>query len=99
MGIINSAPLSMGLYTKAGAPKWHNAPSHVQMAVELAFKHCDEKQIDLTKLALYFSTSCPLVDLTVVSMSSEEIVASNVDLLATGLNENERKVLEEIRNL
>jgi len=89
----------MGLYTEAGAPQWHNAPSHVRMAVDLAFRHCNERGVNLTKLALYFSALCPLVDLTVVSMSSEEIVKENVNVITTDLTDNEKKALEEIRNL
>lgn len=89
----------MGLYTESGAPGWHNAPSHVRMAVDSAFRHCQEKGVSLTKLALYFSASNPCADLTVVSMSSEEIVRQNVELIKNGLNETEKRVLEEIRNL
>jgi hypothetical protein len=53
----------------------------------------------LTKLAIYFSAASHLdsVDLTIVSMSSERIVKENVSYLEE-LNENEKKVLNEIRN-
>lgn len=90
----------MGLYTESGAPVWHNAPSHVRMAVDMAFGHCKERGVNLTKLALYFSaTWCPNVDLTLVSMSSEEIVRENVKLVEQGLTEHEKTVLDEIRNM
>lgn len=89
----------MGLYTQAGAPSWHNVPSHVRMAVDMAFQYCQDKGVNLTKLALHFSASNPLVDLTIISMSSEEIVQENVEIISKGLNEHERKVLDDIRNL
>lgn len=89
----------MGMYTEAGAPVWHNAPSHVRMAVEMAFGHSKEKEVNLTKLALYFSASCPHADLTIVSVSSEEHLLENVEWISSGLSDHEKQVLKEIRNL
>jgi len=40
VGIINSAPLSMGLYTETGAPSWNRAPCEVKKAVKEAFEYC-----------------------------------------------------------
>jgi len=40
VGIINSAPLSMGLYTETGAPSWNRAPPQVKEAVKAAFEYC-----------------------------------------------------------
>ena len=52
--------------------------------------------VDITKLAFNFSTSHTDVDLTIVSMSSEQIVRNNVDFL-NELNDQEKKILNEIR--
>lgn len=89
----------MGLYTESGAPQWHNAPSHVRMAIDLAFTYCKERGVSLTKLALFFSISCNIADMSIVSMSSEDFVRDNVELVNIGLNEYEKKILDEIRNL
>ena len=40
VGIINAAPLSMGLYSEAGAPDWHMAPGNVKVAAREAFVYC-----------------------------------------------------------
>ena len=43
MGIINAAPLSMGLYSPLGPPDWHRAPANVKTAVKEAFEYCNVK--------------------------------------------------------
>lgn len=89
----------MGLYTEIGAPKWHNAPNNIRMAVEMASKHCKERGVNLSRLALYFSASFEQVDITIVSMATEEIVHENVSLVTSGLTDIESQVLKEIRSM
>ena len=53
--------------------------------------------MDLTKLAFNFSVSNADIDLTIVSMSSEQIVRDNVEFL-NELSDHEKQTLEQIRN-
>jgi len=53
--------------------------------------------VDLTKLAFNFSVSNADIDLTIVSMSSEQIVRDNVEFL-NELSDPEKQTLEQIRN-
>jgi hypothetical protein len=50
----------------------------------------------LTKLAIHFSVTNPLIDLSLVSMPSIDIVKENVNYL-NDLDENENITLQEIR--
>ncbi|CAF0745779.1 unnamed protein product [Brachionus calyciflorus] len=96
VGIINSAPLSMGLLTDVGPPVWHRAPENVKKAAREANDYCKSKGVSLSKLAIHFSATNNQIDTTLVSMSSEKLVQENVDSL-NDLNENEKDVLNEIR--
>lgn len=40
VGLINSAPLSMGLLTDIGPPNWHRAPENVRNAARMASNYC-----------------------------------------------------------
>ena len=55
-----------------------------------------EKNVNLTKLAINFSINQPAVDMTIVSMSSVDIVKDNVNFISD-LSEYEKEVLDEIR--
>ena len=87
----------MGLYSPIGPPTWNRTPDHVKSAVKTAFDYCKSKNVNLTKLAIHFSATNPLIDLTIVSMTSVEIVDNNVSFLDE-LNETEQETLNEIRN-
>ena len=54
----------------------------------IKFNFKKERNVNLTKLAIHFSVTNPLIDLSLVSMPSVEIVKENVNYLNT---------LEEIR--
>ena len=53
--------------------------------------------MNLVKLAINFSATNPQVDTTIVSLSSVQIIKDNVNNIEE-LSENEKQVLEEIRN-
>lgn len=53
--------------------------------------------MNLTKLAFNFSVSHKDIDLTIVSMSSENLVRDNVEFL-NELTDYEKQILEQIRN-
>ena len=55
------------------------------------------KNVNLTKLAFNFSVSHEEIDLTIVSMSSENLIRDNVEFL-NELSDNEKEILNQIRN-
>ncbi len=118
MGIINAAPLSMGLFTPMGASRWHRARLNesVMNAVSNAFEYTQVKlsnynermsfdiynffskanNVDLTKLAFLFSVNQPDADVTLFSVTSKTILEENIKHLKDGMNDKEKKVLNDV---
>jgi L-galactose dehydrogenase len=70
IGLINAAPLHMGLLTEAGAPDWHPAPAEVQLAVREALAFCERRDVDLSEVGLRFCFAYPHVASTLVGIST-----------------------------
>ena len=78
VGIINASPLSMGLLSDRGAPKWHPASQEIKAACARAAAFCRERGADISKLALQFSAAHPDLATTLVGTASPENMAKNV---------------------
>ena len=57
VAVINASPLSMGMLTEAGPQKWNPAQSEVKDACRRAVEYCRENGVDITRLAVKYSTS------------------------------------------
>ena len=57
--LINASPVGMGLLTEGGRgiPKWHPASPEIQKAAVDASRYCSEQGVDITRLAINYSTS------------------------------------------
>ena len=55
VGIMNAAPFSARLLTKAPLPDWHKATDEVRAVAKAAADHCDSKGVDIAQLALQYS--------------------------------------------
>ena len=78
IGLINAAPLHMGMLTEAGAPDWHPAPEQVRKAVREALAFCKKKELDLSEVGLRFCFEYPHVTSTLVGMSTMGQVRKNL---------------------
>jgi L-galactose dehydrogenase len=87
LGVISSAPLSMGLLTIQGPPHWHPAPVEVREACAKAARHCREKGADLSKLALQFAVANPNIHTCLVSTTKAERVRQNVQTISEPMDE------------
>lgn len=56
--IINASPLSMGLLSPKGFPIWHPASQEIKQACKCAVAYCRKRDVDITKLALKYSSTC-----------------------------------------
>lgn len=59
VGIMNAAPFSARLLTKAPLPAWHKATDEVRSIAKAAADHCDSKGVDIAQLALQYSIANP----------------------------------------
>jgi len=77
-GLINAAPLCMGLLTESGPPAWHPAPMRVQAAARRAADFCRSQGVNIASLAMQFALDYAHVATTIVGMRSEAEVQMNV---------------------
>jgi L-galactose dehydrogenase len=73
-GVLNAAPLSMGLLTNEGPPKWHPAPAKLQAACAAAAEYCELRGANLADVALSYALNLPHIDCTVTGLSSVQEV-------------------------
>jgi L-galactose dehydrogenase len=77
IGLINAAPLSMGMLTDAGPPEWHPAPEELKRAARLAVKYCRSMHTHLHALGMAFALAAPFVATTIVGMPTVAQVEAN----------------------
>lgn len=80
IGLVNAAPLHMGVLTERGAPPWHPAPEEVLGAGRQAAAWCREQGGNIADLALQFAFSYKQVATTLVGMSKVEHVRRNIQM-------------------
>jgi aryl-alcohol dehydrogenase-like predicted oxidoreductase len=97
VGVINASPLSMGLLSQRGAPDWHPAPEALKEACAKAAAYCQEKGVEIEKLAMQFSTSLnPRIATTLFSSANPANVLKNIAYVNDPLDENLVAEVQEI---
>jgi len=95
-GVINAAPLGMGLLTEKGPPKWHPAPAGVRDICAKAVEHCRKKKISLARLALQFATSHRDIATTLVGTSDPKKLKDSVQCLEEPIDQS---LLAEVQDI
>jgi L-galactose dehydrogenase len=102
IGVISASPLSMGLLTRQGPPRWHPAPERIRKACTEAAAYFEAKGVDIAQLALQFAVSNPDIDTVLVGISSPHDLDSNLKALDSTpdpvLLEEARQILKPILN-
>lgn len=83
VGVINAAPLGMGLLSGRPLQPWHPAPPELRKACERAAVHCAAKGVSLPELALRFALANDAIDTTLVGPTSPEDVARSVQAVGS----------------
>ncbi len=78
IGVINAAPLSMGLLSTRGVPDWHPATPDVVETCAKAADFCKSKGEQIEKLAVQFSVANPYISTTLVSSANPDNVLKNI---------------------
>jgi L-galactose dehydrogenase len=95
IGLINASGLHMGVLTERGAPDWHPAPTSVRDAGQRAAEICRRHRKDISTVAVRFCLDHPFVSTTLVGMSSQDEVKSNLRILR---QQSDPQLLAEIRD-
>jgi len=74
LGVINAAPLMMGLLTSRPLPAWHPAPAVLRAACADAAGFCRSCGVDLADVAMQHAFGFAEMDCTVVGLGSEDEV-------------------------
>ena len=72
VGVINAAPLAMGLLADQGPPSWHPAPKELVKMCASADVYVQNHGSRLSKLAIQFSTANDDIPTTLVNTASPE---------------------------
>jgi len=96
VGVINASILSMGILTNRGPPAWHPANEEIKAVCKSAAAYCQEKGVDISKLASSFSFNLSGVHTTLIGTASSANLQKNLEVYLNKLNEEEQKVLDEI---
>ncbi|MFN8206966.1 MAG: aldo/keto reductase [Bacteroidales bacterium] len=103
MGVINAAPLSMGLLSGRGAPAWHPATDEVKKTCREAADFCKAQGYPIEKLAIQYSVSHPGISSTLVSTTSSANILQNIawagEPMDTALLEEVLNILKPIHNI
>ena len=99
VGLINASAISMGLLSNRGPPAWHPATPAIKDACAAAAAHCEERGVDLAKLALHFSLAEERIPTTLVSTASLSRIEQNVKAVHDlgKLSPDETAVLADVR--
>jgi L-galactose dehydrogenase len=87
VGIMNAAPFSARLLTRAPLPSWHKATPEVREVCRKAADHCARRGMDIAELALQYSVAHPDMATCIVGSANPENVRNWVKWSETPIDE------------
>ena len=96
IGLVNAAPLEMGLLAPGGPPAWHPASPEIREAVRRAREFCAGRGTSLEAVAVQFALANPAVAGTLVGMRTVKEIERNISALDIPPDPS---LLAELRNL
>jgi len=86
VGVMNAGPFSARLLTNAPLPKWLKEPETVKAAARRAAELCEQRGVDLAKLALQFSLANPDITTTIAGSANPDNIRKWVQWAAEPLD-------------
>ena len=81
VGIISASPFSMGLLTREGPPAWHPAPENLREACRRAIRFCDERGVDIARVAQQFSAENKRIHTTLAGTAKAGHIRKSIEWL------------------
>lgn len=100
VGIVNAAPLGLGLLAKSGPEDWHPANDSLKIACRAAVTYAEEQGEDLEKIILKFCYNSNDIDTTVASMVCilrPDLVHMNIDTVIEPMTEKEKHLVDDVK--
>jgi aryl-alcohol dehydrogenase-like predicted oxidoreductase len=100
IGVINAAPLGMGLLTPFGPPSWHPCDLEMREACKAAVDYCEKQQVDIGRIAIAYSYLNQGIDSTIFSTPSIDILNANIENVdSKPLTDKETAVLQYLQEV
>lgn len=96
MGLINAAPVHMGILTASGPPPWHPAPPAIREAGAKVVALCEASGVDPAIVAVRFATDHKSFASTLVGMPRAAEVEANLQALNVEIDPNLLTQIEAI---
>lgn len=96
IGMINAAPFCVGLLTRGPYFEWHKASDRVKEHTLKACEYCNERGVDIAKLALQFGMSHPDMATCLTGGANPDYVNQWLDWAEEPMDEQLVKEVQEI---
>ena len=93
IGIVNAAPLAMGLLTPQGPPVWHSAGEGVRKACRDVVERCQSEGVDVTRIAMHYAFGSEWVGSHLVGLRNVDQVTNAVSTMTSKITETEAACL------
>lgn len=101
VGVINASPLAMGLLKNNGPPNWHPASTQVKNKCREVALYCQNKRINLVKIAIQYSICHNNLSTTLIGISNQNELGDNLKWINSKdpLSNDVENMLETIHNM
>ena len=96
IGLIDAAPVHMGILTKQGPQSWHPAQEEIKQAGKKVVALCEAHGVDSSLVALRFTMNHPYAASTLVGMPRIAEVESNLQALNFQIDPELQTEIDEI---
>lgn len=96
VGIINAAPLGMGLLSERGTPDWHPATDEIKVTCAKAATFCRDKGVDIEQLAVQFASANPKIHANFVGTADPDEIKRDVKWAESSLDQ---ALLNQVQNV
>ena len=98
IGLIGASPIAMGLLTNRGPPAWHpaNHKPAITEACNKAIEYCQSQEIDISRIAMFFTLANPDIPTTLVTSANPGRMAGNVKACYEAPTEKELAVTKHV---
>lgn len=98
LGLINAAPVHMGILTRQGPQPWHPAQEEIKEAGRKIVALCEARGVAPELVAVRFSMNHPLIASTLVGMPRQKEVEENLKALDFQIDPALMKEIDRIYN-
>jgi len=100
VGLIGASPISMGLLSNRGPPKWHPAKDKLKNLAKAAAEVCVKNEVDIGRLAMHYALEEESIPTTLVSTKNLKRMEENLNHVYElgNLSEVEKNTLDYLVN-